>query len=142
MDASTPLDLHKGARLRTLRPLECSVSIHWAAPYTTGHQGLVPAGEVLEVNYEFPEESALVSLAPEGYVALEPWLAGEASSRASRYQGYSLMAKRAAVEAMRTSLASAMAKPPPTAAPLIAAITGLSHSWMASISCVRYSWYL
>lgn len=98
MNASTPLELRKGVRLRTLRPLECSVSIHWAAPYTTGHEGLVPAGEVLEVNYEFPEESGLVSLAPEGYVALEPWLAGEASSQASRYQGYSLMAKRAAVE--------------------------------------------
>ena len=99
MDAPTPLDLRKGARLRTLRPLECAVSIHWAAPYTTGHEGLVPAGEVLEVNHDFPEESGLVSLAPEGYVALEPWLAGEASSQASRYQGYSLMAKRVAVEA-------------------------------------------
>lgn len=99
MSASPRLDLHKGTRLRARRPLECLVSIHWAAPYSTGHSGVVPAGELLEVNWDLPPESDLVPLAPARTALLEPWLAGEGSSRASRYQGYSLTAKRAAVEA-------------------------------------------
>src|SRR5690625_843259 len=47
---------------------------------------------------------------------------------------------RAAVEARRRS--QARASPPPVAEPLMAAMTRLSHSWMASTSQSRYYWYL
>jgi len=42
--------------------------------------------------------------------------------------------KRAPRAAIRTSQASAMAKPPPTAAPLTAAIHGLRERWIDSLT--------
>ena len=41
---------------------------------------------------------------------------------------------RALVEAIRMSIASVMVAPMPTAGPLIAAITGLGSSWIASVT--------
>ena len=48
--------------------------------------------------------------------------------------------KRADSDAKRMSHASAMANPPPTAAPLTAAITGWRSRWMRSCSDARCSW--
>ena len=52
---------------------------------------------------------------------------------------------RACVEAIRMSIASVMVAPMPTAAPLIAAITGLGRAWIASVTrppvSRRPSWY-
>ena len=41
---------------------------------------------------------------------------------------------RALVEAIRMSIASVIVAPMPTAGPLIAAITGLGSSWIASVT--------
>ncbi|MBM3367166.1 MAG: hypothetical protein FJY43_02635 [Betaproteobacteria bacterium] len=42
------MTLRKGARFVVLRPLACDVGIWWAAPYSTGHPAVVPAGELIE----------------------------------------------------------------------------------------------
>ena len=41
---------------------------------------------------------------------------------------------RACVDAIRMSMASVMVAPMPTAAPLMAAITGLGSAWIASVT--------
>ena len=111
MTGSLGTELRKGARLYVRRPLACAVSIHWAAPYTTGHDGVVPAGETLEVNFDLAADSALVSLVPLRYAELEPWLAGDGPRAQRKYQGYNLMAKRPAVEA--ACVAAGEDDPPP-----------------------------
>lgn len=72
------------------QPLPCHVVISGSAPYTTGHQGLVPTGEVLVVDPDPPPAATVISAAPERYALLEPWLAGDAAS-VRKYQGYTLI---------------------------------------------------
>lgn len=75
------------------KPLPCHVGISWAAPYSTGHQGVVPAGEVIVLDPDPPPGATAIAATPERYDLLEPWLVGgEAKMR--RYQGYHLIADR------------------------------------------------
>jgi len=89
----------KGSRYLTLRPLVCHASIAWKAPYTTGCQCVVPAGEVLEVVESMPAGADIALLAPERSNVLEPWLVGTGDPRSVKYAGYNLIVDRAALDA-------------------------------------------
>lgn len=80
----------KGERFVVLRPLACGVGISWAAPYSTGHAAVVPAGEVIECGADLALGATAVLFAPVRYKELEPWLAGTADPRMEKYQGYGL----------------------------------------------------
>jgi hypothetical protein len=79
-----------GERFLVLRPLRCHVGISWAAPYSTGHGGLVPAGELIECGAELAEGATAVLFTPVRYKELEPWLVGTADPLMRKYQGYGL----------------------------------------------------
>lgn len=81
----------KGERFVVLRPLACDVGIWWAAPYSTGHPAVVPAGELIECNADPAEGATAAVFVPVRYKELEPWLVGTADPRMDKYQGYSLL---------------------------------------------------
>lgn len=81
----------KGERFVVLRPLACDVGIWWAAPYSTGHPAVVPAGEVIECGADPDEGASAAVFAPLRYKELEPWLVGTADLGMEKYQGYSLL---------------------------------------------------
>lgn len=80
----------KGERFLVQRPLACGVGIWWAAPYSTGHAGLVPAGELIECSADLAAGATAAVFVPVRYQELEPWLVGTADPRMTKYQGYSL----------------------------------------------------
>lgn len=80
----------RGERFAVLYSLACDVGIWWAAPYSTGHPAVVPAGEVIECTADLAEGATAAVFAPVRYQALEPWLVGTADPRMDKYQGYSL----------------------------------------------------
>lgn len=80
----------KGERLVVLRPLACDVGIWWAAPYSTGHPAVVPAGELIECSADLAEGATAAVFVPVRYKELEPWLVGTADPGMDKYQGYSL----------------------------------------------------
>jgi len=80
----------KGERLLVRPPLACDVGIWWAAPFSTGHRGLVPAGELIECNTELAQGATAAVFVPVRYKELESWLVGTTDPRMSKYQGYSL----------------------------------------------------
>lgn len=84
----------KGERFVVLRPLACDVGIWWAAPYSTGHPAVVPAGELIECNADPAEGATAAVFVPVRYKELEPWLVGTADPRMDKYQGYSLSVDR------------------------------------------------
>ena len=79
-----------GERYLVLRPLACGVAISWKAPYSTGHPGVVPAGELIECSADLAEGATAAVFSPVRYKALEPWLVGTADPRMEKYQGYGL----------------------------------------------------
>jgi len=80
----------KGERYLVLRPLACGVGIWWAAPYSTGHPAVVPAGELIECSAELAEGASAAVFVPVRYKELEPWLVGAETPGMDKYQGYSL----------------------------------------------------
>lgn len=80
----------KGEQYLVLRPLACDVGIWWAAPYSTGHPAVVPAGEVIECNADLADGATAAVFVPVRYKELEPWLVGTVDPRMDKYQGYSL----------------------------------------------------
>lgn len=84
------MNLRKDERFIALRPLPCHVIISWAAPYSTGHPAVVPAGELIECSADLAEGATAAVFSPVRYKELEPWLVGTADPRMEKYQGYSL----------------------------------------------------
>lgn len=85
------MKLHKSMRVMALQPLPCDVIIWWAAPYSTGHPAIVPAGEVIECSADLAEGATAAVFVPVRDQELEPWLVGTADPRMDKYRGYSLM---------------------------------------------------
>lgn len=81
----------KGERFVVLRPLACDVGIWWAAPYSTGHPAVVPAGELIECLDASAAGATAAPFSPVRSRELEPWLVGTADPRMPKYQGYSLL---------------------------------------------------
>jgi len=81
----------KGEQYLVLRPLACGVGIWWAAPYSTGHPAVVPAGELIECSADPAEGATAAVFVPVRYKELEPWLVGTADPGMDKYQGYSLL---------------------------------------------------
>jgi hypothetical protein len=82
--------VRKGERFVVLRPLACHVGIWWAAPYSTGHAAIVPAGETIECGADPAEGATAAGFVPVRHKELEPWLVGIADPRMRKYQGYDL----------------------------------------------------
>lgn len=84
------MTVEQGARFRARRPLRTTCLISWAAPFTSGHDAILPEGEIITVQSTPPPGASAVYCAPLRYDALHGYFVDEGTRAARRYTGYHL----------------------------------------------------
>ena len=82
--------LHKGTRIRSRRSLKIGGVITFCAPYCVHFEGVLPAGEVLKLNYEPHDRVHGLWLEPERYSDLEQMFVPKDSRTEPAYGGYAV----------------------------------------------------
>ena len=83
--------VHEGQRYRVLRDLEVGALTHWRAPFTGGHEVVLPAGEIIMILNNPPATATAVYCKPERYDDLHEQFIPEEDRTAEKYSGYSLV---------------------------------------------------
>jgi hypothetical protein len=80
----------KGERYRSRVPLEVIAMTSWAAPFTGGEEGVLPAGEEFVIVDDPPEGATAVYCDPVRYDELHAHFVSAKDRRKKRYTGYYL----------------------------------------------------
>jgi len=81
---------HKGLRLRSRKSVKVDGVITFGAPCCGRFEGVLPAGEVLKLNYEPHDRVRGLWLEPERYSDLEQVFVPKESRSAPAYSGYAV----------------------------------------------------
>lgn len=84
------MTVEQGARFKARRPVRTTCLISWAAPFTSGHDAILPEGEIITVRSTPPPGASAVCCAPLRYDALHGYFVDEGTRASRRYTGYHL----------------------------------------------------
>jgi hypothetical protein len=94
-----PNDIHlvNGTILQAIRDTEVTGLVHWRAPMTSGFEGVVPAGTLVEALQDPRPHATATYFRPLKYEELESTLIPERDRTADKYDGYTIVLRHAAL---------------------------------------------
>lgn len=84
------MSIRAGQRYRAVHDLEVIAMTHWNAPFTGGHEGVLPAGEIFTIAIDPPESATAAYCDPARYDELHARFVPPEDREHPKYSGYSL----------------------------------------------------